>query len=267
MKVKNIKIGCDPELFLEKNGIIISAEGKIGGTKTDPNPISDKGHAIQEDNVMIEFNIPASSTKKEFRDNINFVKSHLETLAALQGCVLNYSASAELNPDFLQTDQALEFGCEPDYNVYQRLPNLPPDSSTNLRTCGGHIHIGYENPDQEISENLVKAMDITLGLKSILLDKDDRRKEMYGKAGAFRFKEYGIEYRTLSNFWIKNNELIDWAYNATLKAIELVNSGKMKKINKKFSKRIEDCINSNNKELAELLIEEIKEVTNKVLIK
>ena len=51
-------------------------------------------------------------------------------------------------------------------------------------------------------------MDYTLGLDSLLLDSDTRRRSMYGRAGSFRFKEYGIEYRTLSNFWIKNNKSI-----------------------------------------------------------
>ena len=47
---------------------------------------------------------------------------------------------------------------------------------------------------------------------------------MYGKPGAFRSKPYGLEYRTISNQWTKNAELIDYVYKQTLYASEFVNS-------------------------------------------
>tara|TARA_R110000850_G_scaffold104155_10_gene214441 strand:- start:949 stop:1752 length:804 start_codon:yes stop_codon:yes gene_type:complete len=267
MKVTNIKLGCDPELFLEKNNKIVSAEGLIGGTKHKPKLISEEGHAIQEDNVMIEFNIPASSDKKSFKDNINFVISYLETLVSIIGCKLNFSASAILDPRELNTVQSKMFGCEPDYNVYLKKENDSPSSSTTLRTAGGHIHIGYDNPDQETSEEIIYAMDAVLGLESITLDSDDRRRQMYGKAGSFRFKDYGIEYRTLSNFWIKNDELIDWAYEKTLEAIKLVNSGDIKKIINVHAFAIKKCIDSNDKNESILLLNQIKKLIQTVKTK
>lgn len=134
--VNNVLVGADPELFLEKDGEIISAEGVIGGTKYKPKPISEEGHCIQEDNVMIEFNIPASDSCETFVENINFVKDYLNATVTLQGCNLNISASAELNPKYLQTEQAKLFGCEPDYNVYLKKVNTPPSKGGNLRSCG-----------------------------------------------------------------------------------------------------------------------------------
>lgn len=249
-------IGADPELFLERGGQIVSAEGMIGGTKEAPFPISTLGHAIQEDNVMVEFNIPASEAREEFVDNINFVKEYLTTLASTRRCTLNTLASAELDPRYLNTLQAMEFGCQPDFNVYTRRTNPRPSPSGNLRTCGGHIHVGYFNPEDEISALIIKAMDITLGLPSLELDKDDRRREMYGKAGAFRFKPYGVEYRTLSNFWIFSDELTAWAFEQTQKAIEMVNNGTIQNIDKKYFANVRLAINENNKNLAKELISE-----------
>jgi len=263
--LKNIKIGSDPELFLEKNGEIISAEGLIGGTKLEPKKISEEGHAIQEDNVMVEFNIPACVDVKSFVTNMNFVKNHLEILSKLQGCSLNYSASAELDQRFLETPQAKQFGCEPDFNVYSKSINSAPSSDTRLRTCGGHIHIGYDNPSQEVSEKIIYAMDAVLGLESINLDKDDRRKEMYGKAGSFRFKNYGVEYRSLSNFWIVNDKLMKWAFNKTMEAIELVNTGVINYIINNYSDDIEECINLNNKEKAIVLIAKIEKLKKELI--
>lgn len=265
MVVENLLLGADPELFLEKDGEIVSAEGLIGGTKNAPKKISDAGHAIQEDNVMIEFNIPPSDSLENFTDNIQFVKDYLTTLANVQGGVLNFSASAMLDPKYLQTEQAKLFGCDPDLNVWQKRVNDPPRAGGNLRTCGGHIHIGYDNPTQEVSEKIIYAMDTILGLESINLDKDDRRREMYGKAGCFRFKDYGVEYRTLSNFWIQSEELIKWAYEKTVEAIALVNSGEIDAIVANNAK-IETIINNNDKKGAVKMLGQIEKLLTKVKI-
>ncbi len=255
--MNNIKIGADPELFLAKDGEIISAEGLIGGTKKEPRAISNEGHAVQEDNIMIEFNIPASESREDFIFNINFVKSYLETLAGMKGCTLNFDASAELDAKYLSTDQAQEFGCEPDFNVYLKDENPRPEGTGSLRSCGGHIHIGYDKPSELKTMKIVYAMDLVLGLESLALDKDDRRKLLYGKAGSFRFKPYGLEYRTLSNFWIANDELIGWAYDKTIQALELVESGKIEELSKEYSKLAEKAINSNDKQLALHILEKI----------
>lgn len=259
--VRNHLVGADPELFLMRNNKIISAEGLIGGTKDNPKKISNEGHAIQEDNVMVEYNIPPVDSAENFIKEHQFVLDYLKVTASLlDNAELNFSASAELDPMYLDTPQAMQFGCEPDYNVWLREINNAPRSETNLRTCGGHIHIGYENPTQEVSEKIVKAMDAILGVQSIILDKDERRKEMYGKAGAFRFKSYGVEYRTLSNFWIASPQLMKWAFDSSMKAIELVNSGIIDRIDDLYAEEIQEIINKNKKVKAKELIETIDDL-------
>lgn len=260
--ITNVTLGSDPELFLKKENIIISAVGKIGGTKHEPQPISDSGHAIQEDNIAIEYNIPACKNETEWIDNHNFVKSYLDNLVTGMGCELDFSASAKLSDQELDSDQAKLFGCEPDFNVWLQRVNDPPEPGGNLRVCGGHIAVGFDNPTDEVCEDLVKAMDATLGLKSLFIDKDTERKKMYGKAGCFRFKEFGIEYRVLSNFWIASDQLLIWAYNTTLEAIELVNSGKIKNIINNFSDKIVEAINTNNKDLAKKILDDIEVIVN-----
>ena len=125
----------------------------------------------------------------------------------------------------------------------------------------GHISIGWDNPTQEQQLDMVKAMDATVGLESVLLDFDTERKKLYGKAGCFRFREYGIEYRSLSNFWIKSDESLKWSWNTTMKAIDLVNSGKIEEV-KELGNYIVEAINTNNKELAQELLNKIEVITN-----
>ena len=130
----------------------------------------------------------------------------------------------------------------------------------------GHISIGWDNPTQEQQLDMVKAMDATVGLESVLLDFDTERKKLYGKAGCFRFREYGIEYRSLSNFWIKTDESLKWAWDTTMKAIELVNSGKIEEV-KELGNYIVEAINTNNKELAQELLNKIEIIVdNKIKV-
>jgi hypothetical protein len=79
---------------------------------------------------------------------------------------------------------------------------------------GGHIHISEYNVD------LIRYMDLYLGVPSILMDTDTRRRELYGKAGAYREKPWGLEYRVLSNFWYKTPELIGWVWDQCERATE-----------------------------------------------
>jgi hypothetical protein len=48
---------------------------------------------------------------------------------------------------------------------------------------------------------------------------------MYGQAGAFRIKPYGMEYRVLSNAWLQTPELMGWVYDNTIKALSNLMGG------------------------------------------
>lgn len=256
MKYK-ITIGSDPEIFVENDSEIVSAIDLIPGTKQEPYPIDNKGHMIQTDNIALEYNIPPCNNEEEFVYSIQFVKDYLETIAIANGLKLSNLASSEISPLYLDHPQAKKFGCDPDLNVYTKDFNEIPDSDTNLRCVGGHIAIGYSDCTPEISELIVKAFDIFVVLPSLLIDKDERRRELYGKAGAFRFKEWGVECRSLSNFWIHSENLIRYVYKQTIKAVESVLDGNIYPLIEKYSDSVVEAINTNNKKLAKKLISEI----------
>ena len=140
MKIKNITLGTDPELFLQKDNKIISAIGKIGGSKSEPQPISDKGHFIQEDNVAIEYNIPPCKTVEDWIYHHNFVKDYLEVLVSGMGCTLAIQPIATLEDSELDNDIARLAGCEPDFDVWNECINEPADlSATNMRSAGKKV--------------------------------------------------------------------------------------------------------------------------------
>ena len=96
--------------------------------------------------------------------------------------------------------------------------------------------------------------DYYLGLPALLLDGDDRRKELYGKAGACRFKEYGIEYRVLSNFWIANDDNRRWAWEQAHKAFDMSQGDYMEMVSIVNPEDIQKAINNNDKHMAEQFI-------------
>ncbi len=255
-KYNNITLGCDPELFVKDfDGNLVSAIDKFGGTKENPKPISDNGHCIQEDNVAVEFNIPPCIDKESFVREIDFVMDHLEEKSMEMGLELAIQPSGEFEIDDLMHPRACEFGCEPDFNAWTGYVNESPEPFSRLRTCGGHIHVGYDNPEIEDNLKIIQAMDLFLGVPSIIMDEDTLRRSMYGNAGAFRNKPFGVEYRVLSNFWISSTELMEWAYENTIKAIEFAQN---LNLTDKDSERIQKCINNSDKKIAKALIKKFK---------
>lgn len=264
MKSKyNITIGSDPEVFIcKEDGEIVSAIGLVPGSKHEPHPIDEEGHFIQTDNIALEYNIPPCNSKEDFIYHIHYVKDYLEALMAGHGYKLSTKASDEIDPQYLKHPQARTLGCQPDLNPYTKSLNPPPNAKGRLRSVGGHLSCGYDNPNQEISEKIVKTFDIYLTLPSLLIDTDERRRELYGKAGAFRFTDYGVECRCLSNFWIHSKELTAWAYDRFILAIECVLDGNADELINKYSEKVVEAINTNNKELAKELISEIFQEQN-----
>jgi hypothetical protein len=159
-----------------------------------------------------------------------------------------------MDSKWLQTPHSQEFGCSPDYNAYTEDENPRPDSRTNLRTAGGHIHIGYDNVAIDTSLFLVKMCDLFLGLPSVLIDKDVDRRQLYGKAGAFRYKSYGLEYRSLSNFWLRTKDDTAFIYEQVVKMFNFVNNEGYLAITKEDLDNVILAINTSNIRVANNLI-------------
>jgi hypothetical protein len=203
--MKLLSVGSDPEYFLQdQNGKVVSAIGKIGGTKNKPKPLKEvgKGYYIQEDNVLLEYNTPPAKTPQLFSTYHTRAVSFIESMLADKGLSVSPKASHSMDDDELNHPRAFVFGCEPDFDVWALEWNKKPAAKDpKLRSAGGHIHVGYENPKTTTTIKMGRLLDAFVGAPLAMLDPDKQRRELYGKAGAIRFKPYGLEYRTPSNFW------------------------------------------------------------------
>lgn len=222
-----ILVGADPEVFMKKDGVFRSAHGAVPGDKKNPFKVN-RG-AVQVDGMALEFNIDPAKNEQEFVTNLKTV------MATLQDMVPGYELAAVPVATFdeehmkAQPLEALELGCEPDFNAWEDgAVNPRPNGDVNFRTGAGHVHIGW-GKDFDIHDPahieaccmVVKQLDYYLGLGSLVYDTDGaQRRVMYGAAGAFRPKSYGVEYRVLSNSWLKSEELMSWVFRMTKLGIE-----------------------------------------------
>lgn len=201
-------IGADPEFFVSQGGKPVSAWGLIPGDKKDPYKVP--YGAVQVDGMALEFNINPAKGEAGFLRNLDAVMHQIMDM--VPGYEYYDRPVAEFGKEYIdqQHPDAKRLGCEPDFNAYTGDVNPTPDADTPFRTASGHVHIGWTNgvdpmdPGHfEACRVLTKALDVFLGVPSLYWDDDVKRRQLYGKAGAFRPKPYGMEYRTLSNRWLR----------------------------------------------------------------
>ena len=213
-----MRLGCDPETFLQNaDGKPISAIGYINADKWHPMQIPDMptGYTLQEDNVSLEYGIPPAASVEEFIGSINKVMQ--KSLDYLPELSFNKMSCLIFPADQMEHPLAHIFGCEPDFNAWTLKENVKPQPSHQfMRTAGGHVHVETKQDPVDV----IRRMDLFLGVPSILMDNGEQRKQMYGSAGAHRVKPYGVEYRTLSNFWIFEDRLIKWVWDNTARALD-----------------------------------------------
>lgn len=242
------RCGADPEIFLkDPAGKHISAIGYIMADKWNPLQIPDmpKGFTLQEDNVSLEYGIPPAASAEEFIYHIKAVmEKSKEWVPGLQFSNLSCVVFPE---DQMEHPLAHIFGCEPDYCAWTGKDNPKPQPPHPfMRSAGGHVHIETKEDPWQV----VKAVDLYLGVPSVLMDKGEERKQLYGKAGACRIKPYGPEYRTLSNFWIFEDRLVQWVWDNVGRALENVTYDF-----DSIGDEVQHCINSNDKALARMLVD------------
>jgi hypothetical protein len=230
MKINGVEftIGADPEIFMSINGKFVSAHNAVPGTKARPHKV-EKG-AVQVDGMALEFNIDPSKDYEEFVSNLTVVQQQLLKMLP-EGAEFLPNSTMEFDEIFLKNTpiRARSLGCEPDYNAYTLGRNTKPDKTVLFRTVGGHIHTGglftdnpFGNEHMSVSARLARLMDEQIGVYSLLWDKDDKRRSLYGQAGAFRPKYYGMEYRSLSNAWLFSKEATKFVYDGVVSALELL---------------------------------------------
>ncbi len=217
-----VLIGADPEFFVATDKNLVASCGLIGGDKGSGVPIDpakSKDMLWLEDNVAVEMNGPPKATSDGFallwKGMVDMAISKLQ----FQGLHPVFKPALTFKPMDLAHPKAQTFGCDPDFCAYDPDINrhrvVDVQRFGNQRFAGGHIHLSYTNKDNIPAYAVIMFMDALVGLPSLDYDIQEGRRSSYGLAGLYRKKKYsesleGVEYRTLSNFWLrllaKNNQ-------------------------------------------------------------
>lgn len=255
---KGFTFGADPELFVKNLSTdkFVSAEGLIPGTKLNPYRV-EKG-AVQVDGMAAEFNIDPVDNYWAFDENITAVIDQLQGMLP-QDHVLVCKPAVVFDEDVWtgSPDKAKELGCSPDFNAWTGSVNPPPHDPDNprLRTASGHLHIGWTDgesladPDHLSNcRDLVKQFDWYLGAWSLVVDPDPVRRRLYGKAGACRYKDYGVEYRVLSNFWVMDSRMRLQVWNRMQNAIRNISKSFLPDTAADFTGRLIQSIDTSTRD-------------------
>lgn len=218
-EIMDFTIGSDPEFILidEKNNIK-SAIGVIKGTRNKRLKINQID--FYYDNVLAECTVKPSKTKEEFVLNI---KKSIDIFKELvKPYKITTLSSAYFSSEELLHKDARKAGCAVEYCAY-KLEAISPKKidkifgKTKLRTAGGHVHLGTDlGKNHELCVMLVRMLDLFLGFTFLFLDDSKEsieRRKIYGASGRYRQPKYGVEYRTLGNYWLSSPKLAELVYD------------------------------------------------------
>jgi hypothetical protein len=207
-----ILIGADPEFFIGNDKKLIPSCGLIGGDKGAGVPIPGTSNSKWlEDNVAVEINVPPAESGDQFANTIRDAIGNASSALGKMKLHPIFKPALTFRTEDLIHPKASRFGCDPDFCAYDTDQKAPRacdvNKFQNTRFAGGHVHLSFNNRDKIPAYAIAMLMDAFIGLPSLYYDKQDQRRGAYGLAGLYRTKKYsddieGIEYRSLSNFWL-----------------------------------------------------------------
>lgn len=288
-------LGADPELFLARGGKVIGAERVIPQTGIDFNShhlnpahgASSYGKIVL-DGVQAEINYnpsQASQCRQTFSTltmaAMIALNQFLKSDKKFEGITLYTLGSViDMDEDELQalSPNARMVGCQPSFNYFDKGATIEIDMLTyRTRSAGGHIHFGllntYGPKIMDMRKDLVPLCDIFMGLISVLVDRDPRmseRRQLYGLAGEYRLPKHGLEYRTLSNFWLRSYPLLSMVFGLAKQALGVLYWSRLGVIENRWDaeaalyklmdmEKVREAINTNNVELAKSQWQQLKQ--------
>lgn len=267
LREHTVILGCDPEFFFLKGAKVQGSEkilpqegltASIYGTKS----------SIIIDGVQAELNPAPNTCRASLATSIGVCLEVLkERLMQQKDITVSFGQTYKVSKRELDelSEKAKVLGCAPSNNAYKDAPRITIKKAQNvrIRSGGGHIHFGsLDTLALEVlktPEKLVPLLDLVLGNTCVLIDRDPGntvRRRYYGRAGEYRSPHHGLEYRVLSNFWMRNHALMSFVFGLARQTIWIAtNSGFRRNYADELMSRVrrtdvKRAINKNDADLA-----------------
>lgn len=261
VKRHSLLMGCDPELFINLNNKVVGSEKVLVEDQVKTN-----GDKITKDGVQVEFNPKPQTCRAYLGNHIRSSFVDLVEMLNKKGMEINFNQVVTVSKKEMDSlsDKSKEFGCAPSNNFYTGSVSVigKDPKKYKKRSAGGHIHLGTQFNDdfykEDITddelvlkpERIIPILDIIVGNTCVLLDRDKgnvERRKTYGRAGEYRIPgKARIEYRTLSNFWLRDYKLMSLVMGLARYAYSIVKSDLDTVLLKCINvKNIEQAINKN----------------------
>jgi len=217
--------GSDPEIFVKVGDQVLNAFDFLESNEGSQQEFQKRVAKMQEggapdgvgvgarafwDGFQAEFNVNPANCLESVTYNIReglyrtlsaARKKHANAKLSLENVVeIPLSTLAELDEKYVI------LGCTPSRNIYgDKGQEVAEPRRLQYRFAGGHLTYGVIPTNDDIVSRTVRSLDAVLGVCAVSMaaniDNPIRRR-FYGLAGEYRLPAYGIEYRTLSNFWL-----------------------------------------------------------------
>jgi len=232
---RGLTLGCDPEFFFKNNKGVVEGAEKV----LPKNGIESRAKSkIIIDGVQAELNPIPYECRANLGNEISRCFQELQKVVTQNGKVdVNFEQVVKVTKKELcsLSKKSRVFGCGPSKNITkgQKTKITVDPAKYSMRSAGGHIHLGSkyftenEKEQKDRQERVIAMMDIIVGNTCVLIDRDSyarERRRIYGRAGEYRTPKYGVEYRTLSNFWLQSYQLMSLVMGLTRLAFDIVSS-------------------------------------------
>lgn len=265
-----MKLGSDPEIFIEAGGKIVPAFEFLPSKKDAKAPTS---HGkLYWDGFQAEFETFPYACIESHNSSIASQLGILNQFAKVHNpnARLSGKTVVEVDAETLKTakKEHVEFGCMPSFNAYGLEGLTVPGRECTFRPAGGHIHFGIGPQEPETYVTLVRAMDAIAGVASVALfagHEDPRRRKLYGLAGEFRTPPHGLEYRTLSNAWLMSPITMQIMFDLARMALRLAFFGGIMQDFQATEAEVVRCLQRTDVKLARSIIRRNREFLIKYL--
>lgn len=236
-----LDVGCDPELFVSRETGKVRKRQAIVGSEVilPPEGLKDpSGNSVVRDGVQIELHPTQSHCRAYVSNDIQRcfrmldAQVHRAAKDAKMPLKLDFRSVVKLSKGDMNrlSPESRRLNCIPSKNVYGRKHIQKDGERFMMRSAAGHIHIGSPAVKEHLDERrLVHVLDVLVGNTLVMVDRDPlaiERRKIYGRAGEYRTPAHGLEYRTPSNFWLKNYKLMSLSMGLVKTAFHVASAEK-----------------------------------------